>query len=142
MTAEFPLAVHALVYLLHRGQVISSQELADNICTNPARVRKVLSKLHHAGLVEAERGQGSGYLTRPDAGAITLRAVLRALDETPVAVSWRSGDVDRACQVSSGMAAVMDGLYGQLNEQCEKKLETVTVGSINDQLFRGKEKEK
>ena len=34
MTAEFPLAVHALVYLLHTNRVTSSQELADNICTN------------------------------------------------------------------------------------------------------------
>ena len=43
MTAEFPVAVHALVYLLHTGDVTSSEKLSDNICTNPARVRKVMA---------------------------------------------------------------------------------------------------
>lgn len=66
MTAEFPVAVHALVYLLHTGRLTSSGELADNICTNPARVRKVMAKLHQAGLVDATKGKGSGYLTRPE----------------------------------------------------------------------------
>ncbi len=31
MTAEFTVAVHALVYLLHKNTVVSSQELAENI---------------------------------------------------------------------------------------------------------------
>ena len=39
MTAEFALAVHGLVYLYHRGEMVTSEELAQNICTNPARVR-------------------------------------------------------------------------------------------------------
>ena len=43
MTAEFSLAVHGLVYLYHHtGQTISSDALAQNICTNPARVSQFL----------------------------------------------------------------------------------------------------
>lgn len=45
MTGDFCLAIHALIYLDHTDGIISSEELAKNICTNPARVRKVLSKL-------------------------------------------------------------------------------------------------
>lgn len=40
MTSEFNVAVHALVYLSHRGGTLSSEELAQNICTNAARVPK------------------------------------------------------------------------------------------------------
>ena len=48
MTAEFTVAVHALVYLHHRGGWLSSEELAQNVCTNPARIRKIMAKLKKA----------------------------------------------------------------------------------------------
>ena len=135
MTAEFPVAVHALVYLLHTGRVTDSAELADNICTNPARVRKVMGKLCRAGLAESGKGKGSGYEAVPGGAAVPLDAVLRALGETPVSLNWRSGDMDRECLVSSGMGAVMDGIYGQMNEACRAWLETVTIGSVADRIF-------
>ncbi|WP_320912645.1 Rrf2 family transcriptional regulator, partial [Eisenbergiella porci] len=51
MTSEFGMAVHALTFLNHKGEMVSSEVLAENICTNPARVRKVMAKLKRAGLV-------------------------------------------------------------------------------------------
>ena len=51
MTSEFAIAVHALVFLEHKGIVISSEELAKNVCTNPARIRKVMAKLKRADLI-------------------------------------------------------------------------------------------
>ena len=35
-----------------QGDMVSSEVLAENICTNPARVRKVMAQLKRAGLVE------------------------------------------------------------------------------------------
>ena len=134
MTAEFPLAVHALVYLMHTQRITSSQELADNICTNPARVRKVMTKLQNAGFVEATRGQGSGYCFRA-AETLTLHEVLKALEEDPISMNWRSGDMDKECLISSGMGQIMDHLYGQLNDVCQKELAKVTIGSISRQIF-------
>ena len=45
MTSEFSIAVHALVFLNHKGTVYSSEGLAENICTNAARIRKIMVKL-------------------------------------------------------------------------------------------------
>ena len=42
LDGSFNLAVHALVCLSHRGFFLSSETLAENICTNPARVRRVM----------------------------------------------------------------------------------------------------
>jgi DNA-binding IscR family transcriptional regulator len=115
--------------------VVSSTELADNICTNPARVRKVLSRLHKAGLVEAQQGQGRGYRALPGSGEVTLEEVLRALEEEPVTMNWRSGDMDRACLISSGMGDVMADIYAGMNECCLKQLRSITINSINDRIF-------
>lgn len=138
MTAEFPLAVHALVYLMHKNQVVSSQELADNICTNPARVRKVMTRLHQAGLIDATRGKGSGY--RYDAPPkLSLAQVLSALEEEPVSMNWRSGDVDKECLVSSGMGVIMDGIYAEINDACKEKLAQETIEGISGKIFGEKE---
>ena len=42
MQSDFSVAVHALVYLSVKGCTLSSDALADNICTHAARVRKVM----------------------------------------------------------------------------------------------------
>ena len=142
MTAEFSLAVHALVYLLHKECVVSSQELADNICTSPARVRKVMTKLHKAGLVDAFQGKGSGYQSRPGSAELSLDRVLDALDEEPITMNWRSGAIDRECLISSGMGNVMDGLYADMNEACRRRLANMTVGRINQTIFARKKDQK
>ena len=52
MDSSFNLAIHALVCLSHSGRSLSSEALAENICTNPTRVRRVMAGLKKAGMVE------------------------------------------------------------------------------------------
>lgn len=72
MTSEFGMAVHALTFLNHKGEIVSSEALAKNICTNPARVRKVMAKLKKAGLVDTKEGLEGGYLFSKDAQKVDL----------------------------------------------------------------------
>lgn len=136
MDAEFPLAVHALVYLLHTERITSSEELADNICTNPARVRKVMARLSKAGYVTSMRGRYSGYTVEKSLRKVTLKEVLDALNETCICENWKSGDIHRDCQVSSGMGGVMDGIYGELNDACDRQLQKITVGNVFQKIFQ------
>ena len=55
MTSEFAIAVHALVFLDRSNATIASEELADNVCTNPVCIRRVMGKLKKAGLIETRR---------------------------------------------------------------------------------------
>ena len=61
MDSSFNLAVHALVCLSHSGRSLSSEALAENICTNPTRVRRVQAVLKKAGIVETREGLDGGY---------------------------------------------------------------------------------
>ena len=56
MNSEFTIAVHALVFLNHKRESVSSDKLAANICTNPARVRKIMGKLKKKGLISTKEG--------------------------------------------------------------------------------------
>ena len=111
MDSSFNLAVHALVCLSHSGHSLSSETLAENICTNPTRVRRVLAGLKKAGMVETREGLDGGYRLTADPATLTLRQVAEAVNTRFVDCAWHSGDIDRDCAICSGMAGVMDALY-------------------------------
>lgn len=141
MDAEFTVAVHGLVYLWHKGVMTSSEELSENICTNPARVRKVMAKLRRVGLVQSREGKGSGYLTLPQGDKITLREILEALEEQVISPNWHSGNVEKECLIASGMGAVMDDIYGDLDRRCRDRLREISIGDINRTIFGNGRKE-
>ena len=135
MTSDFCVAVHALVYLNHKAKVLSSDELAENICTNPARVRKGMSKLKKAGLLKTREGSEGGYLFTADAREVTLASIANVLDIRFVDTAWKSGDTDMKCLVASGMAGLMDEIFYDLNGQGRKRLEHVTIDTLDQKIF-------
>lgn len=134
MNGLFCVAVHALIYLDKRDCILSSEELAANICTNPARVRKVMSKLKKSGLVETKTGNVGGYhlLRRPS--EITLDQIADALEVRFVEPAWHSGGTDLPCMVASGMAEVMDGLFDVLDRHCRSRLSQLRLSDLEAQL--------
>lgn len=135
MTSEFTIAVHALVFLNHKATVYSSEGLAANVCTNAARIRKVMAKLKKADLVKTKEGVDGGYLFHRDSEEINLAMVAQALDTPFVTVSWKSGNPHMKCLISSGMAGVMDELYGELDECCRERLSRVTIACLDKKIF-------
>ncbi len=135
MTGEFGIAVHALVYLAAKKTTISSEVLAKNVCTNPARIRKIMSKLKKAGFISTKEGAEGGYLLAQKACDINLAQVCLATHTQLVCSNWHSGDVDQDCLICSGMGPLMDRLYHQLNEDCMDRLATITVADIGADIF-------
>ena len=142
MTSDYCVAVHALVYLNHKARTLSSEELAENICTNPARVRKVMAKLKKAGFVKTKEGSEGGYLFDQDADQVTLDQIAQALEIRFVDTAWKSGDTDMKCLVASGMAGLMDEIFDDLNEQCRKRLKEITIGTLDHRIFGNQNKER
>ncbi len=138
MNGDFTLAVHALVFLNHKQTTISSEELADNICTHAVRVRKIMAHLKRAKLIETKEGRLSGgYSFTADANKITLRQVAEALNVDFVSSDWRSGSIEKPCLISSGMADIMDGIYSELNKLCCERLSKITIADIDCTIFKG-----
>jgi len=135
MKSDFCVAVHALVYLNHRGTALSSEELAKNICTNPARVRKVTARLKAAGLLETREGSEGGSQFVADPEAVTLEQVCEALELRIVETNWLSGDAEKTCQIASGMAGIMQGVMDDLDRCCRRELARRTIADIDRQIF-------
>ena len=132
MNSEFIIALHALAYLRHRNTKVSSEELAKSICTNPARIRKVMAKLKKAGLLETREGNSGGYELQGDTSAIKLSD----LAQQPLTKSgWRSGALNTYCMVATGMGTVVDTLEASLNAVCMQYLSQITIEDISQQLI-------
>ena len=135
MNSEFIIALHALAYLRHRNTKVSSEELAKSICTNPARIRKVMAKLKKAGLLETREGNSGGYELQGDASTIKLSDLTQALQQPLTKSGWRSGALNTYCMVATGMGTVVDTLEASLNAVCMQYLSQITIEDISQQLI-------
>lgn len=135
MTSDFAIAVHALVYLNRHRETISSEQLAQNVCTHPVRIRRVLAKLRKSGLAAAQEGFHGGFRFVLEADEISLQQIAQALHETAVDVRVRTGDMDMDCAIASGMAPVMDDVYARLNQACSAVLQGITLKDIDQKIF-------
>ena len=135
MNSEFCIAVHALVFLSRRACVLSSAELAENICTNPARVRKIMVKLKKAGLVSTREGIDGGYHLEARPKDISLYKICEALDFKFISSSWKSGDTSMDCLISSGMGDVFDNIYADLDSLCKERLKHISIDNIDNEIF-------
>lgn len=138
MNSDFMVAVHALVYLNHKADIVSSEALAENICTNAARVRKVMVPLKRAGLVSTREGSVGGYRFAADATEVSLRTVADALGVHFVESTWHSGSHDMDCLIACGMADIMDGIFADLNKRCLEELARTTVADIDASIFESR----
>ncbi len=139
MNGDFTLAVHALVFLNHKQTTVSSQILAENICTHAARVRKVMAHLRRAELIETKEGRlDGGYQFVLNPKDVSLKKIAEAINADFTSSAWKSGSLDNKCLIASGMAGVMDSIYANLNKRCYEVLEKITIADVDNIIFSEK----
>lgn len=131
MNSEFTIAVHSLVYLSFLpDHMASSESIAKNVSTNPARIRKIMSCLRKKGFVRTKEGIGGGYILQANPDEITLAQIYRTVSCGTIKPSWSTGDPEEACPVSSNIQAVMDNVFDEAEIFLEKYLSNVTISSL------------
>lgn len=134
MNSEFVIAVHALAYMGHKQDKVSSEELAENICANPAKVRKVMSALKKHDIITTKEGKYGGYILNKETQDIYLDQLLEAITREVISAPWTSGSFDMPCIVASGMKYVMDDMVKEMNAQMHIYLHQKSIQDVIDQL--------
>ena len=130
---RFPIAVHTLVYLAHKGALdatgaVCSAELAASMPTNPVVVRRVTAMLGKAGLVESRPGaHGGAWLARP-AADIRLDAVLHAVAGCASLGAPTLGT--EGCPVGQRIPDAVRGALTAANQAATQRLGTITVADL------------
>src|SRR5574344_73809 len=135
MTSEFVIAVHALELLAHKTISLSSEELSANICTNPTKIRKVMSKLKKSNLIQTKEGTKGGYLFVGNPKEISLAQISAALECHFITMNWKSGNLKKDCAIASGMTNAMETVTDALQSSCMEKLSTVMLSDIDNFIF-------
>lgn len=131
MNSEFTIAVHSLVFLAYLpDHMASSEMIAKNVNTNPARIRKIMSCLRKNGFVKTKEGIGGGYILNCHPGEVTLAHIYRTVSCGTIKPHWCTGDPEETCLVSANIQTVMDGIFDEADIYFEKYLNQFTIESV------------
>ncbi|RXT07972.1 Rrf2 family transcriptional regulator [Ammoniphilus sp. CFH 90114] len=131
MNSEFTIAVHSLVFLAYLPDHMASSDLiAKNVSTNPARIRKIMSCLRKGGFVKTKEGIGGGYILNGEPEDITLAQIYRTVSCGTIKPHWCTGDPDEDCLVSSKIQVVMDDIFDEADLYFERYLDQITIASV------------
>jgi Rrf2 family protein len=130
---RFPIAVHTLVYLAHKGalgaaEAVCSAELAASMPTNPVVVRRITAKLARAGLIETRAGASGGAWLAMAPEDIRLDAVLRAVNGCAHLGAPTQGI--KGCPVSEQIPAAVAGAMVAAEQAVSERLATITVADL------------
>ncbi|WP_068774143.1 Rrf2 family transcriptional regulator [Paenibacillus sp. FJAT-26967] len=131
MNSEFTIAVHSLVLLAHLPEhMASSDDIALNVSTHSARIRKIMGCLRKAGYVRTKEGCGGGFILNCDPDLITLGDIYTLTSLGTLKPHWCSGNEDDDCVISANMQNVMDEMLDGAEQNMIHYLKGVTIGSM------------
>lgn len=119
--------VLALIYL-EGAQGITSTQIAGSIQTNPAVVRKILSQLKKADLIDSSPGPVPTTLKR-EPEAITLYDVYRAV-EVPRDIFMIHQETSPNCLVGRHIQGSLTEYVDQIEERLNEELRCITLADV------------
>ena len=130
VNTQFSIAVHLLAALgCGKGKETTSGQLAMSVNTSPSFVRRTLSKLSKAGLVETVTGKaGACWLgKRPE--QISLLDIYQAVG-APKAFAIHAYTSQKGCPVSCNIKKALDKALSKTQKAMEKSLEDIALAEI------------
>ncbi|MEC0225568.1 MULTISPECIES: RrF2 family transcriptional regulator [Paenibacillus] len=135
MNSEFTIAVHSLVFLANLpDHMATSEEIAVNVSTHSARIRKVMGFLRKAGYVSTKEGIGGGFILSRNPDEVTLGEIYRLTCQGSLKPSWCSGDENKPCLISSKMDKLMGDVFADAEKQMELYFNGHTIGSMLERI--------
>ncbi len=127
--------IHILcVIALNPDASVTSDRIAGSIGTNPALVRKLMSRLKQAGLIRTSTKLGVVGLNR-DSADITILDVFHAVEQERRVFDIHT-DANPQCPVGANIERTLTHVYGQVQSDFENRLGGVSLTDILVSLQR------
>lgn len=131
--SRLTVAVHALAWMAlakRKGRaVLTSEQIAASVNTNPVIIRRCLGDLRRAGLVGVRRGAGAGWSLARAAEEITLLEVHDAVGQEPP-FGLHHAEPNLECPVGRGIRPALSQLYGEIDKAMRRELALVSVADV------------
>ena len=134
MGNDFIVIIHCLTYLsVHCDRRFSSQQLANNACSNPVIVRKVMSLASSKGYIDVVNGANGGYKIQVDPKDISLGDLFILVGEDKRLKKQYQSSLDEVCLVANNICSVFSDLQ---EEQIQNQVKFYQKQSILDIVKR------
>lgn len=128
---RFSLSIHVMITLAYnKDELVNSEYLAGVLKTNPTFVRKIVSRLVEAELVESFRGKGGGIKIARPAHDITLADIYTAAVEEKCLVSTHKKPVYKSCPVSCSMDTILMDIVGGIESSTKSYLARMHLSDL------------
>lgn len=127
--------LHALLHMEHAEGPLTSDTIAEMLCTNPVVVRRLLAGLRESGYVQSEKGHGGGWVLGVPLDDITLLDVYRSAGE-PALFSDLVSEDDPQCLVEQAVNAHLLATVQEAEKALLKRFEKVTLGDLSREIRR------
>lgn len=136
ISSRFTIAIHMLACMdvFQDEYKITSDFLANSINVNPVIIRKILSQLKDAGLIEVKRGPGGAAIAKP-LDEITFFDVYRSVDciEENTLFHFHENP-NPNCPVGKNIHQVLDDKLLRIQTAMEQELKSITLADLNSDL--------
>lgn len=136
ISSRFTLAVHILVCIdtFKDKYKVTSDFLAGSTNVNPVIVRKILSQLKSAGLVQVSRGLGGATITK-SLNEITFLDIYKAVECIDKGELFHFHEKpNEKCPVGRNIHSILDDKLIQVQNAMEKELSSITLEDIKEDL--------
>lgn len=131
---RFAISLHILTLLAHQqGEWLSSEYIAGSININPVLVRKEISNLREAGLVESREGKNGGSTLAKPPSKILLSDVYNAVRQE-VLLGRAKNSPNPDCIVGKQINSHLDDLYKEVENSLVQKLGRKTLAEFYKQF--------
>lgn len=136
ISSRFTIAIHVFACMETFGKdyKITSDFLASSIDVNPVIIRKILSQLKNAGLIQVARGTGGATAARP-IEEITFYDVYLAVDLLDGGELFHFHDHPNPdCPVGKNIHGVLDDKLWSIQVAMENKMKQYTIADVVDDM--------
>lgn len=131
--SRLTIATHALVWTASHerlgGEWTTSEQLAGSVKTNPVVIRRLMTELVKAGLLESARGPGAGWRLSRRPEEITLAQLADALGPEP-AFAMHRNEPSPSCPVAQGIRPALAPVYARVDDAVRRELERTTLAEV------------
>jgi Rrf2 family protein len=129
VNTQFSIAIHILVAIGSGEKDLTSTTLASSVNAYPSFVRRILSKLAKAGLVQTTKGKTGCCSLAKKSKEITLLDIYQAV-EAPKAFAIHTYPSQKNCDVSCGIKVCMEKVLDKTQQAMEDSLKKTTLAAV------------
>ncbi len=135
--SHFTVALHILTWMALASQQqdnITSDQIAVSVNTNPVFIRRILSVLRKANLVNVQRGNGAGWTLARPPERISLLEVYQAVEQPPL-FELHHTLPNQECVIGKGIQPALTRFYSDAEAAMKQQFAQVTVADVLDETL-------